>query len=106
MTPTRPPSKSSHGLLSEIHSKVKALENARGSKSATLDNLILVGVLSWVFVLPLLAGVFSGRFLASRLGWPHLRIIGLVAGLVIGLYAAWRQVHRSIGKTESKKDAP
>jgi ATP synthase protein I len=53
--------------------------------------LAQIGVLGWIIVLPLLLGIFAGRWL-DRLLHSGLTCTGalLVAGLGLGCWSAWK----------------
>ena len=54
-----------------------------------------IGVLGWIIVLPILLGLFIGRWLDHRLGtgifWSAP---SMLVGVVIGGYAAWKWMQR------------
>lgn len=54
-----------------------------------------VGVLGWMIVLPMLAGVLIGRWLDRRLGSGIFWTAPLLAlGLGVGCWSAWKWMHR------------
>jgi ATP synthase protein I len=62
---------------------------------STLRFVGQIGVLGWIIVTPILAGLFIGRWLDHRLGtgifWSAPL---LLVGVVIGGYSAWKWMHR------------
>jgi ATP synthase protein I len=83
----------------EVRRRVNRIRGARQRRSGW-HGLAQVGVLAWTFLLPTLGGVVVGRIL-WRLGAPGwLRVAGLGLGLLIGLYAAWRQIQKSLEDEE------
>ena len=54
-----------------------------------------IGVLGWMIVTPILAGLFIGRWIDHRLGtgifWSGPL---LLVGVAIGGYSAWKWMHR------------
>lgn len=54
-----------------------------------------IGVLGWIIVLPILVGLFVGRWLDHKFGtgifWSGPL---LVLGVAIGGYSAWKWMHR------------
>jgi ATP synthase protein I len=54
-----------------------------------------IGVLGWIIVLPILLGLFIGRWLDHRLGtgifWSAP---SMLVGVVVGGYAAWKWMQR------------
>ncbi|MBK6515278.1 MAG: ATPase F0F1 [Polyangiaceae bacterium] len=79
----------------EVRRRVERLRRAR-SQATGWRHLAQVGVLAWTFVLPLLGGLVLGRLIAAATGFPAARVLGLVAGLAAGVYAAFRQVRHSL----------
>jgi predicted F0F1-ATPase subunit len=84
----------------EIRRKASRLRLARASKGALWRHLAHVGVLGWLFILPVLLGVFLGKLVAAHTGGQAPLLVGLFAGLVVGAYVTWRQVRRSISEDE------
>jgi MFS family permease len=86
----------------EVRRRVDRIRDARRRRSG-LYGLAQVGVLAWTFLLPTLGGVVLGRVL-WRLGAPSwIRVVGLGLGLLIGSYAAWRQIQSSLDDEEKLK---
>jgi ATP synthase protein I len=53
--------------------------------------LAQIGVLGWIFVVPTLAGLFSGRWLDARLGSGIFWTASfMVLGLCLGGWTAWK----------------
>ncbi len=54
-----------------------------------------IGVLGWIIVMPILIGLFAGRWLDHKLGtglfWSGPL---LLLGVVIGGFSAWKWMHR------------
>lgn len=58
-------------------------------------NLALIGALGWLVVLPMLAGIFVGRWLDRSLDSGITLTAGLMLlGLVAGCRMAWQRMHR------------
>ena len=58
------------------------------------ENLAMIGALGWTIVVPLLAGIFAGRWLDRRAGTGIFWTLGLlVVGLTAGCILAWRRMH-------------
>lgn len=54
-----------------------------------------IGVLGWMIVLPILAGLFIGRWLDRIMGTGLTFAAALLMlGAVIGFWIAWRWMHR------------
>jgi len=57
-------------------------------------NLAMIGALGWTIVLPVLLGIFAGRWLDQRFGSGVFWTLGLlVAGLAAGCTLAWKRMH-------------
>ena len=83
----------------EVRRRVDRIRDARRRRSGWYG-LAQVGVLAWTFLLPTLGGVVLGRVL-WRLGAPGwIRVVGLGLGLLIGSYAAWRQIQSTLDDEE------
>lgn len=79
-----------------IRRKARRLEQARARQGSAWRHLAHVGVLGWIFILPVLLGVFLGHLVAARIGGQAPLLVGLFGGLAIGGYVTWRQIRRSI----------
>lgn len=54
-----------------------------------------IGVLGWAIVIPILGGLFIGRWLDDLLATGVMfAAAGLMAGAAIGLWSAWRWMHQ------------
>ena len=54
-----------------------------------------IGVLGWAIVIPILGGLFLGRWLDDLFGSGLMfAAAGLLAGACFGLWSAWRWMHR------------
>jgi ATP synthase protein I len=80
----------------EVRKKARRAQLARAEKSGAWKYLANVGVLGWVFMVPVLLGLFLGRLVALRTGSRAPLLVGLLAGLVLGAWGTWRQVRRSL----------
>lgn len=57
------------------------------------QNLAMIGALGWTIVLPILIGIFAGRWLDRHFDTGIFWILGLlVAGLAIGCAFAWQRM--------------
>ena len=57
-------------------------------------NLAMIGALGWLIVVPILAGIFAGRWLDRREGTGiTFTAAFLVAGVVLGAALAWQRMH-------------
>jgi len=66
-------------------------------------HLAQVGVLGWVFVLPVVALAWAGHLVGLALGervWPA--VAGLLAGLALGAYLTWRNLREGLAHAEDE----
>ena len=58
------------------------------------QNLAMIGALGWTIVLPILIGIFAGRWLDRHFNSGIFWTLGLlVSGLAIGCTFAWKRMH-------------
>ncbi len=58
------------------------------------QNLAMIGALGWTIVLPILIGIFAGRWLDRYFSSGVFWTLGLlVAGLAVGCMFAWNRMH-------------
>ena len=58
------------------------------------QNLAMIGALGWTIVLPILLGIFAGRWLDHYFNTGVFWTLGLlVAGLAAGCTLAWKRMH-------------
>lgn len=58
-------------------------------------NLSMVGALGWLIVVPVLIGVFTGRWLDARMGGGVTFSGALTfAGACLGFYLAWKRMNK------------
>ncbi len=58
------------------------------------QNLAMIGALGWTIVLPILLGIFVGRWLDRSFNSGVFWTLGLlVAGLAAGCTLAWKRMH-------------
>jgi ATP synthase protein I len=85
-------------LSREIEKSAKELMKSRKEKTFWHYASVL-GVGGWLFVLPVVAGAYLGKFLDKRLGggisWT---ITGIILGLALGTYNVWYFYIRRSGK--------
>lgn len=90
----------------EVRKKAQRMARARRSHDPMWRYLAHVGVLGWMFILPVVLGAAGGRLLARWTGMRWLAVVGLLAGLGTGAYVAWRQVRRSLEDAEHEDEPP
>ena len=91
-----------------VRKKAARMARARRRHVSPWRALMHVGVLGWIFVLPLVLGVSVGRVVEVRLHVPGATVAGLLLGLAAGVYATWRQVRTSLqeGEDEDREEPP
>jgi ATP synthase protein I len=58
-------------------------------------NLAMIGALGWTIVMPMLLGIFLGRWLDAEFSSGVFWTLGLLtAGLTLGCHFAWQRMHR------------
>ena len=83
-----------------VRRKARRMLRARRQRSDFWHSLAHVGVLGWMFVLPLVASVLLGRHLADKFGHDGFALGGLFAGLAAGSYATWKAIRRAMHDVE------
>ena len=72
----------------------RALWQREGERSLG-RNLAMIGALGWTIVIPILIGIFAGRWLDREFQSGVFWTLGLlVAGLAIGCAMAWQRIQR------------
>lgn len=100
MTSTKP-----GGYTSEVRRKAERMARARRGRESMWRYLAHVGVLGWMFILPVVLGAAGGHLLARWTGIRFLAVVGLLFGLAAGSYVAWRQVRHSLEDAEDEAKA-
>lgn len=83
-----------------VKRKAERMARARRHPHSIFKYLLHVGVLSWMFVLPVVLSAFVGRQLAQWLGVPALALALLGVGLATGVGLVWRQLRSSLEDVE------
>ena len=66
----------------------------REGERSLAQNLAMIGALGWTIVVPILLGIFAGRWLDQTFHSGIFWTLGLlVAGLALGCTFAWRRMH-------------
>jgi ATP synthase protein I len=84
-----------HDFVEQVRRRAdRAERGAREGPPTLMRQLAAVGVLGWIVVVPLLAGVALGRWL-DRLWHTGITFTAalLVVGLALGCWSAWRWMH-------------
>jgi predicted F0F1-ATPase subunit len=88
----------------EVRKKSSRMRAARARREHLWSQLSVVGVLGWTFVLPVVGAALLARFVVR---WTHMPAAGfglVIGGVVIGLYASWREVSRQLEDTTPDDD--
>jgi ATP synthase protein I len=83
-------------LLKNIRLRSQRRDRARSEgEPGTMRRLAEIGVLGWIIVVPVLLGLFVGRWL-DTLTQLHLLFttVLIIGGLGLGLWSAWRWMNR------------
>lgn len=83
------------GVSEIVRRKAERMARSRAATSSLWRHLAHVGVLGWVFVLPVVLGAVVGRLLMRSTGQKPLALAPLLLGVLLGAYAVWRQVRSS-----------
>jgi ATP synthase protein I len=83
-------------LVKNIRLRNQRRERARHEGEPTvIGRLAEIGVLGWIIVVPVLIGLFLGRWLDAI---THLQLLFtallLIAGFVLGFWSAWKWMNR------------
>ena len=87
-----------------VRHKAERMARARRERRNFWRTLSHVGVLGWLFVLPLVVGVAVGRYLADTTGYGIYVLVGLVVGLLVGGYVAWKAVQAALAEVRDQGD--
>lgn len=98
-SPSRPTS-----LSEAVRRKARRMAAGRARRESPFRHLLHVGALGWMFVLPVVAGAFAGRALATATGRAAYGVGPLAAGIAIGAYIVWRQVRQSLRDDADQDD--
>lgn len=79
-----------------IEKKADDLAKKRDRKPPILRHLAHVGVLGWIFILPVVLLAWLGHEVSLVLNatWPA--VFALLLGVAIGAYGVWRNVSESL----------
>lgn len=89
------------GYPDEVRRKAERMLQARARRAALWSQIAHVGVLGFVFVLPVVLGAFAGRALGRYTGSRSAPVAAILAGVLVGGYASWRQIQRSLSSPRS-----
>lgn len=83
-------------LLRNVRLRSQRRDRAqREGEPSTMKRLAEIGVLGWMIVVPVLVGLFIGRWL-DEVTQLHLLFttVLIIAGFVLGFWSAWRWMNR------------
>ena len=80
----------------EVRRKAERMRAARRQRRVFWSQVLQVGGLGWLVAVPAAGGGLGGQALGRWLGRPWIGIAGVVGGLVLGAWLAWRSVSRSM----------
>ena len=85
-------------LTEEVEKSAKEILRSRREKNFWYYTAIL-GVGGWLFVLPVVAGAYLGRYLDRKVpGGISWTITCILLGLALGIYNVWDYYQRRTGK--------
>ena len=79
-----------------VKRKAAEIQRERRKKPVFWRHLAHVGVLGWVFMLPVIALAWIGHLIAAATHqlWPA--VVGVLTGVLLGGYLVWRNVRDSL----------
>lgn len=90
----------------QLRRKAARMIEARKRGQPIWRHLVHVGVLGWMFVLPIVVSAFLGGLLARATGVRSLAVGSIILGVAVGGYVVWRQVSRSMRDDEEEESEP
>jgi ATP synthase protein I len=72
----------------DIEKSAKELMKARKEKTFW-HYASFIGVGGWLFVIPIVAGAYLGRYLDKKLGGISWTITFIIIGIAVGIYNFW-----------------
>jgi ATP synthase protein I len=72
----------------DIEKSAKELMNARKEKTFW-HYASVIGVGGWLFVIPVIAGAYLGRYLDKKIGGISWTLTFLIIGIAVGIYNFW-----------------
>lgn len=93
-------------VVETVRKKAVRRERATRQRRSFWSHLSSVGILGWVFVLPVIAFTLLGKVLADRYDRPAITLVGLAFGLLTGGLSAYRNIQKSLAESgETEEDA-
>jgi MFS family permease len=75
-----------------VERKAQRMAHSRRTPAAFYRELLQVGALGWVFILPVLGGVALGMWAHHATGWRGAILVGMAAGILTGAGLVTRRV--------------
>ena len=82
--------------LGAVARKARRMAHARRTGASFYRELLQVGALGWVFILPVLGFVLFGHWLERRHGWGGATLLGIVLGIATGGGLVARRVRQTL----------
>ena len=85
-------------FLSEIHSRRERHEaHEREGNTSFWQSVGVMGTIGWSVSIPMLCGIFLGRWIDNRLDSAHVfMLFFMLVGLIAGCITAWRIVAENL----------
>lgn len=86
-----------------LREKAHRVRTKRGKPATIFAHLAHVGVLGWVFILPVIGLTYAGHLAGRATGerWPA--VAGLLAGVALGAYLTWRNVRDGLRGSDGEE---
>lgn len=83
----------------KVEKSAEELLKARREKSRFWHYAQVLGVGGWLFVIPVVAGAYLGRYLDSKVGGDKISwtITFIIIGIAVGIYNIWYFLLRRSG---------
>ena len=89
----------------QVRRKAERIVRARRRGDSFWSQLVHVGVLGWMFVLPVIVAAFLGGIVARETGIRPLAVGFIIAGVLVGAYVVARQLKRSVADDDESEEA-
>jgi ATP synthase protein I len=77
-------------LSGDVEKSAKELMKARKEKAGFWHYASMIGVGGWLFVVPVVAGAYLGKFLDKKMrGGISWTLTFIILGIVFGIYNIW-----------------